>query len=147
MPRGDEVEITSAAVAVADPVKEKGEYDAAFSMLLQRRYADSERAFRQFLASYPTGEYADNAQYWLAESIYVTRDLDSALGEFRKVVQHYPASSKVPSAMLKISFIFNSKQQWTETRAVLEDLIKRYPETTSGKLAMKRLVRMRNEGR
>ncbi|MES9905018.1 MAG: tol-pal system protein YbgF [Sedimenticola sp.] len=136
----------STATVSTNPAAEKSVYDKAFNMLMQRRYDDAERAFSSFLASYPDGDYADNAQYWLAEASYVTRNFDKALKEFQKVVQLYPASSKVPDAMLKAGFILYEKKQWPDARSVLEDLVKRYPGTSANRLAGKRLERMGSEG-
>ncbi|MEJ1461875.1 MAG: tol-pal system protein YbgF [Candidatus Sedimenticola sp. (ex Thyasira tokunagai)] len=138
--------VTSGTSASADPAGEKGEYSSAFNMLMQRRYDDAGRAFSDFLAKYPGGDYADNAQYWLAEASYVTRNFDKALEEFQKVLQLYPASSKVPDAMLKSGFILYEKKQWPEARSVLQDLVKRYPGTSANRLAAKRLERMSSEG-
>ncbi|MES9856393.1 MAG: tol-pal system protein YbgF [Sedimenticola sp.] len=139
-------QVASTTPATIDTVAEKKAYDGAFNMLMQRRYDDAGRAFNTFLAKYPGGSYADNAQYWLAEASYVTRNFDKALDGFQKVVQLYPSSSKVPDAMLKAGFILYEKKQWPEARSVLEDLVKRYPGTSANRLAEKRLERMRSEG-
>lgn len=141
------VVIQSPTGGAVDPVVEEAEYRAAFEMLMQRRYGDASKAFRDFLAKYQGSAFSDNAQYWLAEASYVTRDFDSALVEFRKVIQDYPQSSKVPDAMLKTSFIQYEKQQWPEARETLEILINNYPNSTASRLASKRLERMRTEGR
>lgn len=132
---------------VVDPVVEEAEYNAAFAMLMQRRYGDASKAFRDFLGKYQGSAFSDNAQYWLAEASYVTRDFDAALVEFQKVIQDYPQSSKVPDALLKTSFIQYEKQQWPEARETLETLIRNYPSSTASRLAGKRLERMRTEGR
>ncbi|MEE9357210.1 tol-pal system protein YbgF [Candidatus Vondammii sp. HM_W22] len=131
----------------ADPVVEEAEYRAAFEILMQHRYGDASKAFRGFLGKYQGSAFSDNAQYWLAEASYVTRDFDAALVEFRKVIQDYPESSKVPDALLKTSLIQYEKQQWSEARETLETLINNYPSSTAGRLAGKRLERMRTEGR
>ena len=58
---------------------EKAAYDQAFQALKELRYADAAEDFQSFLDQYPNSEYADNAQYWLGESYYVTRNYDIAL--------------------------------------------------------------------
>lgn len=139
--------IAGPAVPAGDPALEEKNYKAAFEMLMQRRYDDSRNAFQLFLAQYPDGNYADNAQYWLAEASYVTRNFDLALADFQAVIQQYPASKKVPDALLKSSFIYYEKQQWAEARQTLETLIAQYPNTTASKLAAQRLQRMKSENR
>jgi TolA-binding protein len=53
-------------------------YVQAFEALKSSNYAASIAGFKQFLVSYPTSDLADNAQYWLGEAYYVTRDYDNA---------------------------------------------------------------------
>lgn len=135
-----------AVAAPIDPVAEERDYKAAFNLLMQRRYGEASAAFKAFLAQYRNGSYADNAQYWLAEASYVTRDFDLALQEFQRVIDEYPNSSKVPDAMLKSSFIHYEKQQWAEAREILQRLVTLYPNSTASRLATQRLDRMRSEG-
>jgi tol-pal system protein YbgF len=138
--------VSAAPVPAGDPAMEEGEYKQAFAMLMQRRYTEAKSAFQDFLARYPGGIYADNAQYWLAEASYVTRDFDTARVDFQRVIDEYPESPKVADAMLKTSFIQYEKQQWSEARATLEALMQRYPNSTASRLADRRLERMRAEG-
>jgi tol-pal system protein YbgF len=130
-----------------DPKKESEAYQSAFNLLKQGRYPDSIKAFRTFLANYPGGSYADNAQYWLAEASYVNRDFDTALGDFGKVLSDYPHSAKVPGAMLKMGYIYYEQQDWTKARDVLHNLQNDFAGSTEGRLAEKRLQRMDKEGR
>ena len=65
-------------------------YAAAFELLQARRYEDAARAFRQFVQDFPDSDLAANAQYWLAETLYVRQQFDAALTEFEKVLELYP---------------------------------------------------------
>ena len=114
---------------------EERKYQQAFDLLTQRRYAEARKAFQSFLARYPAGQYADNAQYWLGEASYVTRDFDIALADFSALLARFPESPKVPGAMLKIGYIEFEKQQFDKSRQTLEKLIKRYPGTSETHLA------------
>ncbi len=137
---------TSPPPPAADPAGEEKAYQNAFNLLKQGRYEESISAFRQFLGQYPAGDYADNAQYWLGEASYVSRDFDTALAEFDKVVTLHPYSSKVPGAMLKTGFIYYEQQKWSQARKILTDLRGKYPTATESRLAKKRLDKMRAEG-
>ncbi|MEW7976946.1 MAG: tol-pal system protein YbgF [Candidatus Sedimenticola endophacoides] len=136
-----------AAAPPGDPAQEDARYQAAFKLLMQRRYDEAGSAFSEFLSSYPNGNYADNAQYWLAEASYVTRRFDAALKAFSKVVERYPHSAKVPDALLKTGFIQYECQAWAEARTTLEGVVRDHPNSTAARLAGKRLERMRGEGR
>src|SRR5476649_1128892 len=58
-------------------------YAQAFEALKNGNYGASIAGFKQYLATYPTSDLADNAQYWLGETYYVTRDYDNAAVAFR----------------------------------------------------------------
>ena len=65
-----------ARAAAASPEAEKAAYDQAFQSLKDMSYADAAEQFQDFLTFYPGSQYADNAQYWLGESYYVTRNYE-----------------------------------------------------------------------
>lgn len=138
--------VADSAPAVAhkpgDPAKERSTYQAAFNLLKEGNYAESINAFRDFLGAYPNGEYADNAQYWLGEASYVTRDFDTAQADFNGVLERFPNSPKVAGAMLKIGYIYYEKHAWDSSREMLNRLIKEHPRTTEARLARQRLDRM-----
>lgn len=136
------------SAATAAPAKgERGAYQRAFNLLKEGRYDQASGDFRRFLSSYPQSSYASNAQYWLGEAFYVTRQFDEALTEFNKVVSVYPNSSKLGDALLKIGFIYYEQEQWGKAKATLSEIIKRYPNTTVARLADNRLRRMKLERR
>ena len=125
---------------------EREAYKTAFDLLKDRRYGEAQKAFRDLLARYPQGQYADNARYWLAESSYSNRDFPSALMEFETLVSQYPQSPKIAGALLKIGYIQFEQQNWPAARAALEGVVKRYPESTEARLAKSRLDRMTKDG-
>ena len=137
---------TTPAATESDTAAVRRDYEQALAILHEGRYAEAARAFSDFLAKYPKNPYSDNAQYWLGETWYVSRDYDRALAEFEKVVKEYPDSPKVPDALLKIGFVEYEKKQWDQARRTLEDVIRRFPGTTAARLAEKRLARMKREG-
>lgn len=137
--------VQSQAVA-ANPAEEKAAYDQAFQSLKDLRYADAAEGFQAFLARYPSSDYADNAQYWLGESYYVTRNYDIALDAFNGLLSKYPDSSKTPDALLKIGYTHYELKQWDQARAALEQVKQQFPDTTLARLADNRLRSMRMEG-
>ena len=126
-----------------DPLKEQQAYQAAFNLLKAGRYDQAAKSFRKFLVEYPTGKFAGNAQYWLGESYYVTRNFDSALREFNTLVSSHPDSQKVSHALLKIGYIHDELGQKEKAREILTGLTNDYPQSTAAGLATKRLERMR----
>ena len=125
---------------------DRDNYQAAFELLKEQRYEPAALAFQQFLKTYPDSELADNAQYWLAESYYVTQKFERALSSFQTVINEYPRSRKVPDALLKMGYCNYELERWDAARAALSKVRADYPETTAARLAGQRLERMGSEG-
>ncbi len=125
---------------------DRDNYQAAFELLKEQRYEQAAMAFKQFLVAYPDSELADNAQYWLAESYYVTQRFNNALAAFAIVIDDYPRSRKVPDALLKVGYCNYELKRWNAARGALAKVQSNYPETTASRLAGQRLKRMVTEG-
>ncbi len=125
---------------------DRDNYQAAFELLKAQRYEPAAMAFGQFLVAFPDSELADNSQYWLAESQYVTQKFASALSEFQVVITKYPDSRKIPDALLKMGYCNYELKRWDASRASLRRVQSEYPETTAARLAGQRLKRMEEEG-
>ena len=52
---------------------DRANYQAAFELLKQGRYDQAAIALQQFMVAFPDSELSDNAQYWLAETYYVSQ--------------------------------------------------------------------------
>ena len=125
---------------------DRDNYNAAFELLKEQRYEPAASAFQQFLVTFPDSELADNAQYWLAESHYVTQKFELALGEFEVVISRFKISRKVPDALLKMGYCNYELKRWDAARGALTRVQTDYPETTAARLAGQRLQRMDEEG-
>ena len=141
----------SAAAATSAPVSapqagEKDAYQAAFDTLKEGRYKEAKVEFAAFLAKYPNSGFAGNAQYWLGEAHYVTRNFEQGIVEFKKVLNGFPGSNKVPDAMLKLGYTYYELKQYPQAKTVLQELRTRFPNETAARLATKRLDRIRKEG-
>jgi tol-pal system protein YbgF len=125
---------------------DRANYQAAFELLKQGRYKEASAALRQFRVAFPTSSLSDNAQYWLAETQYVSQAYDKALPEFQMVVDKFPESRKVPDALLKIGYCNYELKRYDAARKALSSVATSYPETTAARLANERLERMKTEG-
>lgn len=124
---------------------DRDNYQAAFELLKEQRYEPAAMAFEQFLVTYPDSELADNAQYWLAESHYVTQQFERALADFEVVITKFPRSRKVPDALLKMGYCYYELEDWSAARRALARVQAEYPDTTAARLAGQRLTRMEEE--
>jgi tol-pal system protein YbgF len=131
----------SADTGGAGTSEEQTVYAQSFDALKAGSYSVAITGFKAFLSSYPSSPLAENAQYWLGEAYYVTRDFDSATNAFRNVLQKYPNSRKAPDALLKVGFTQMEQKKTGEGRATLQQVVQKYPGTDAAKLAADRLQR------
>ena len=99
----------------------------------------------QFLKVFPDSELANNAQYWLAETYFVTKKFTEALKEFELVLSNYFDSRKASDALLKIGYCYYELENWDAARDTLLRVQIDYPDTTTARLADQRLQRMEEE--
>ena len=130
---------SGAAVAARPTGSDQQNYQTAFDMISARRYAEAGTAFETFLAQFPTSPLADNAQYWLAETYYVRGQFAEALPEFRKVIEQYPQSAKLPDALLKLGYCQIELGDRNAARTSLQEVMRQFPDTTAARLASQRL--------
>jgi tol-pal system protein YbgF len=57
--------------------------------------------FGQFLQSFPTSQYADDASFWLADCHFKQGDLKAAILRFDDVATRYPKSDKASEALYR----------------------------------------------
>jgi tol-pal system protein YbgF len=126
---------------------DRANYQAAFDLLKDAKYPEAINAFKQYLSSFPNSALADNAQYWLGEAHYVTKQYPDALRDFRTVVEKYPDSRKIPDALLKIGYCNYELKNFAEARSSLTQVVQRFGDTTAARLASQRLSKMDGEGR
>jgi tol-pal system protein YbgF len=139
--------VGGAVAAGAAGGSDRALYEEAFDQLKDGRYEEARRSFERFLTEYPDSQLAGHGQYWLAETYYVGQDFPAALPEFQKVVEAYPASRKVPDALLKIGYCQYELGEYAAARSALSQVTGNYPETTAARLARQRLAQLDSEGR
>jgi tol-pal system protein YbgF len=121
---------------------EQAVYGQAFDALKAGSYSVAIAGFKDFLGSYPSSPLAENAQYWLGESYYVTHDYEAAAGAFRALLKKWPDSRKAPDALLKLGYTQSAQKQYAAARATLNEVMRKYPGSDPAKLAAERLRRL-----
>jgi tol-pal system protein YbgF len=144
-PAGQVASIAPAPTA-ANAASEQAAYRAASDLLRIGRYEDAIAGFQAQLQQYPGGSLAANAQYWIGEAYYVTRQFDRALSEFQRVPAEYPQSPKAADALLKVGYIQYERRQFAAARQTLTGLKTTWPNSPAARLAENRLSRMQEEG-
>lgn len=120
-------------------------YYQALDTLNAGRYKQAIQQFQSFLTQYPDEPLASNAQYWQAEAYYVIRNFSAARAGFKKVINNYHHSPKIADALLKSGFIDYEQSRWKQARKQLNQVIKKYPDSSASRLAQQRLKKMSQE--
>ncbi|MCB1537881.1 MAG: tol-pal system protein YbgF [Alphaproteobacteria bacterium] len=118
---------TTSGTPQGTPASPAKAYDQAFSYLQQSDYQDAQRAFSDFLKTYPTHPLAANAQYWLGESYFAQTQYSQAAKTFAKAFQEHPQGQKAPDALLKLSITLDKMNKRSDACLTLGELSKRFP--------------------
>lgn len=121
-------------------------YQQGFNHVQTEQFNSAIGAFKQLLTVYPKGNYADNAQYWIAESYYALRQLDNALLAFNRLLEDFPNSAKRSHALLKIGYTYYEQRNYLSARASLERVLSEYPNSSTARLAQARLQKIQQMG-
>lgn len=136
-------QVRSSPVAPASPEGEAEAYRQAYQALRAGHYDAAIDAFSEFLQTHPTGDYADNALYWLGEAYYVKRDFNAARDAFQQVVEKFPDSPKAPDALLKLGYVDYEQGRMTSAARSLQKVIQQFPGSRAASLAEQRLQQIR----
>lgn len=112
-------------------------YEEAFRLYRTGDYEAAIDRFRGFLQTHPSSDYADNAQFWLAECYFKLSDYEQAVLAFQEVVSKYPEGNKVPDALYRqgMAFLEIGKSTGDEAKyrpaaqQVFERLVTRHPDS------------------
>jgi len=127
-------------IITAGPKAEKL-YAGALALYSNREYQQATAKFQEFVADYPDHKLAGNAQYWIGECYYSQKRFAEAAEEFAKVEKAYPASHKVPAALLKKGLSLAELKRMPEAQAALQRIVERYGQSEEAAKAKEKLER------
>ncbi|MDR2800345.1 MAG: tol-pal system protein YbgF [Desulfovibrio sp.] len=121
----------TASAPVAQPPADKATaiYDAGIKSFDQRRYKEAVSSFKDFYAAYPDHKLAGNAHFWEGESWFQLRDYARATLAYQEVIDKFPGSPKLQSAMLKQGMALSGAGKKQAARERLNELLARYPNS------------------
>jgi tol-pal system protein YbgF len=131
-----EVTISPPAASGADPIQmyqdamrdyQRGNYDLAIA------------GFRDFLSQSATSDLADNASYWIGESLFSQKKYREAIEQFDSVVTRYPKSDKVPGALLKKGISYINLGERAPGVVQLQYVVHEHPTSQEATIARQRL--------
>ena len=114
-------------------------YQFAYSDYLRSDFQLAVTGFRNYLLAYPAGSRAEEAQFYLAESLYNQGDFDGAVEEYDKHLERFPESPNRINAMYKKGLAFLESNQTAQGVILLQQLVSRYPNSIEARLAREKL--------
>ena len=83
------------------------------------------------------------AIFYTAQAYAAERNNDAADAEYASLIQKFPNSPRVPTAMYKRALSLQSQKKTAEARRLFQDIIKRFPRSDEAALADERLQSMK----
>ena len=123
----------------AQSVEPKTLYATAYQHYLSGDYEQAATGFEGYLDTFPDGEDADSAQYWLGESYMGQGRFRTAIDELGRVAERYPASDKVASSMLRIGVAHIELGERQRANEILLRVTQEYPDSDEAALALQQL--------
>ena len=96
--------------------------------------------FERQIKSYPRGNLADDAHYWIAEAMHVSRKLDVSKQHLKTIINDYPQSPRLPDAMLKTAYIEQSQGNKMEAQILFQEIVTLHPKSDAAIAAKNQLA-------
>lgn len=136
VPSSSEVTVPSTRASSGNPMDT---YNAAYRDYQRGNFDLAIEGFREFLEDNGRSELADNAAYWLGESLFSQKKYREAIQQFDSVVTRYPKSDKVPGALLKKGYAYISIGERAQGVVQLQYVLHEHPTSAEAALARQRL--------
>ena len=123
----------------ADPMDT---YQAAYRDYQRGNYDLAIEGFRDFLSTNKVADLADNAEYWIGESLFSQKKYREAIQQFDTVVSRYPRSDKVPGALLKKGYAYINIGERAQGVVQLQYVLHEHPKSQEAGLARQKLKQL-----
>jgi tol-pal system protein YbgF len=117
-------------VALTTPDDKEQLWTQAAARLSAGQRDEGRRFYRTFIQRFPQDPRAPQAYLVLGQSFAQESKFPNAAAEFQKVLDNYSSSPEVPEAMWQLALTFSQLKFCTDARALLTDLVKRYPKSS-----------------
>jgi tol-pal system protein YbgF len=117
-------------------------YQSAYRDFGRGNYDLAIAGFREIVTKYPKSDLADNAAYWIGESLYSQKKYREAIAQFDSVVTSYPKSDKVASALLKKGYAYIQLNEKNMGIVQLQYVVHEHPKSPEAAKAREELKRL-----
>ena len=117
-------------------------YDLSYALFKEKKYEQASASFKRFLNEYPKSDRADNAQFWIGESLMSLKQPSDAILAYQKVIEKYPKGNKVPSALLRQGIAFLEINDETGAKLRFKKVVKDFSGSEEAAKAQNKLKAM-----
>ena len=110
-----------------------GDYSAS-------QYDSAIAGFQQLVKNFPTAERADDAQFFIGESLGKLNRLPEAIDAYNVVIEKFPTGDQIDMAYYRRGFVESQMGRADAARATFEEVVKRLPNSQGAQLARQRLA-------
>jgi len=116
-------------------------YQSAYATWRSGDSATCVDRFRNFLQTYPSSVYADDAAYWMADCYFKQGDYKTAILRYDDVVARYPKSNKAPDALYRQgeALMRLGPNYGNAAGKAFERILKEYPDSARAPEARRQL--------
>lgn len=122
-------------------------YQSAYRDYQRGNYDLARQGFSDFAKENPQSDLADNAVYWIGETLFAQKKQRDAIAMFDRVINEYPTSDKVPAALLKKGLAYIEMGEKAQGVVQLQYVVHEHPSSREATLARQRLQAMGIETR
>jgi len=137
-----ELTVPAAAIPAAPAMDPMQTYQAAYRDYQRGNFDLAIDGFKDFLSGSANSDLADNASYWIGESLFSQKKYREAIGQFDAVVNKYPKSDKVPGALLKKGYAYIAVGERAQGVVQLQYVLHEHPKSQEASLARQKLKQL-----
>ncbi len=136
--------VDSSPGALSMSSEEMRQYRASYGAWRRGEVQACIEGFRDFLQTYPSSDFADDALYWMADCYYKQGDHEKAILRFAKVVEMYPTGNKAPDALFRQGEVLQKlgPSYDSAARDVFQRVLSEYPDSPRAAEAQRQLDRL-----
>ena len=110
-------------------------YQKALESFYAMKYKQAQTTWAEFVKGFPKDPLVPNAVFWQGECYFQMQDYANAVLTYQQVIEKHSKSNKYRPALLKQGISFFKLKKDQAGKLVLEDLIKKFPESAEAKRA------------
>jgi tol-pal system protein YbgF len=114
-------------------------YDMAWADYTAGNYDLAIEGFSSYVRTFPKSEFADNAQYYIAQSYFLRGKFPEAVDAFNRVITTYSRSDVIGHAYYNRGLAYERMNQPDRARESYDYVVKTFGESDAGRLAKQRL--------